>query len=419
VKGAPGIGAAAPGAPRPAPWPRRCAVLALGLVGALACAGAGAHKSSDAYLTLTAHDDRVEVRWDVALRDLDNALGLDADDDGALTWDEVRGRGGDIAALVLPALSLSVPRGACKVLADTPADGAPPAAGAQAHGVQLQLDHHSDGTYAVLEFAEACPGPVGAMTVQYRLFAQSDPTHRGIVRVVAKDMPGAVAMTAVLGPDNPQRRFDLASPSLIETLREFVVEGVWHIWLGFDHILFLLSLLLPAVLAGRAAPTGAATVRGPLLDVLKTVTAFTLAHSITLSLAVLDVVSLPSRLVESGIALTVVLASLNNLWPVVRDYRWVAAFAFGLIHGFGFAAALKDLGLSSGSLAISLFGFNLGVELGQLAIVVTFVPLAFALRKTRFYRVAIMGAGSAAVALIASIWFVERAFDISFGGLGS
>jgi len=130
---------------------------------------------------------------------------------------------------------------------------------------------------------------------------------------------------------------------------------------------------------------------------------------------VLDLVSLPSRLVESGIALTVILASVNNLWPVCRDRRWVAAFVFGLIHGFGFAAALKDLGLSASSLALSLFGFNLGVELGQLAIVAVFLPLAFLARDTVFYRVGVFRVGSLAVALIALVWFVERAFDVDLG----
>ena len=104
-------------------------------------------------------------------------------------------------------------------------------------------------------------------------------------------------------------------------------------------------------------------------------TAFTLAHSITLSLAALSIVALPSRWVESGIALSVVLAALNNLFPVVANGRWIAAFGFGLLHGFGFAGALQDLGLPTGSLALSLAGFNLGVEAGQLAIVVV-VPAA-------------------------------------------
>jgi hypothetical protein len=111
--------------------------------------------------------------------------------------------------------------------------------------------------------------------------------------------------------------------------------------------------------------------------VAKVVTAFTLAHSITLSLAALGVVSLPSRWIESAIALSVVLAALNNLMPVVASGRWLAAFAFGLLHGFGFAGALQDLGLPTSGLALSLAGFNIGVELGQLAIVAAFLPFAY------------------------------------------
>ena len=138
--------------------------------------------------------------------------------------------------------------------------------------------------------------------------------------------------------------------------RRTCTKASWHIWLGFDHILFLLSLLLPAVLVrrdGRWQPARHASADA-FSDVAKVVTAFTLAHSITLSLAALGIVSLPSRWVESAIALSVVLAALNNLFPVVARGRWIAAFAFGLLHGFGFAGALADLGLPAGSLALSL-----------------------------------------------------------------
>ena len=137
-----------------------------------------------------------------------------------------------------------------------------------------------------------------------------------------------------------------------------------------------------------------------------------MAHSLTLTLAVLDWVSLPSRLVESGIALTVLLGAINNLRPVLRERRWVAAVVFGLIHGVGFAGALKSLQLPAGQLAISLFGFNVGVETGQLAIVTAFVPLTFSLRRTNFYRKGIVRGGSILIALIAAAWFVERAWDI-------
>ena len=144
---------------------------------------------------------------------------------------------------------------------------------------------------------------------------------------------------------------------------------------------------------------------------LKVVTAFTLAHSITLSLAALQVISLPSRFVESTIAASVVLAALNNLRGTIERRRWVMAFVFGLVHGFGFASVLADLGLPQGALVLALVGFNVGVEVGQVAIVVAFVPIAFWLRHTQFYRRGVLTAGSLLVALVAAYWFVQRAFD--------
>ena len=197
---------------------------------------------------------------------------------------------------------------------------------------------------------------------------------------------------------------------------DYLREGVWHIWVGFDHILFLLSLLLPAVLAGdpagRPLAQPAARFAPVFWDVFRIVTAFTLAHSITLSLAALAVISLPSRLVESVIALSVVLAALNNLFPVVGRARWIVAFGFGLVHGFGFASVLADLGLPQGALVLALVGFNVGVEAGQLAIVSGFLPFAYALRRTWLYRRMIFVGGSAAIALLAAVWLIERSLDL-------
>jgi HupE / UreJ protein len=149
-------------------------------------------------------------------------------------------------------------------------------------------------------------------------------------------------------------------------------------------------------------------------EVLRIVTAFTVAHSITLSLATLGWVDLPSRLVEATIAASVVLAALNNVWPFFQGRRWMVAFGFGLIHGFGFASVLADLGLPRDALALALVGFNLGVEAGQLAIVAAFLPWAYALRQGVFYRRVVLWGGSLAIAAIAAAWFVERAFDLEF-----
>jgi hypothetical protein len=193
--------------------------------------------------------------------------------------------------------------------------------------------------------------------------------------------------------------------------------------MGFDHILFLLSLLLPAVLIRRArgAMAQPGLIRGwravdrfkpAFWEVFQIVTAFTIAHSITLSLAALGVITLPTRLTESAIALSVILAALNNLYPLFQRRRWMVAFAFGLIHGFGFASVLADLGLPRDALLLALVGFNLGVEVGQLVIVSAFLPTAYALRRTAFYQRMIFLGGSALICVVATGWLIERAFNL-------
>jgi hypothetical protein len=144
------------------------------------------------------------------------------------------------------------------------------------------------------------------------------------------------------------------------------------------------------------------------MEVLAVVTAFTVAHSITLSLSVLQWVEPPASFIEPVIAISVVLAAVNNLlgWWSVR--RWRLAFVFGLIHGFGFANVLLDLGLPAQQLAVALGGFNLGVELGQLAIVLAFFPLAWWLRHTAFYRWVVVVGGSSAIVVVGVLWTVQR-----------
>ncbi len=367
------------------------------LLATLAVAGsAWAHKPSDSYLTMRANGDngQVDVRWDIALRDLDYVLELDRDGNGELTWGEVRTRADDITRYATSHLVLTAGDKICE----------------WQDGGAMQLDKHSDGTYTVLSLVAKCGTFDRGLKVRYSLLFDVDPTHRGLVQWIA---PGGLAsQPLVFSGDSAEQSLQLEAPSAWKTLKQYVIEGVWHIWLGYDHILFLLSLLLPAVLLrqhDRWEP--APSLRRSLLEVLKVVTAFTLAHSITLSLAVLGFVSLPSRFVESTIAASVVFAALNNIRGSIEKKRWVMAFTFGLIHGFGFASALADLGLPQGALALALVGFNLGVELGQMVIVTAFVPIAFALRGTGFYRRWFMPIGSIIIAIIATYWFLQRAFD--------
>lgn len=351
---------------------------------------AHAHKPSDSYLALSVDGPAVSGQWDIALRDLDFAIGLDANGDGQISWGEVRARHGDIAAYSLARLQLSIGDQACPT-----------------EVVEHLIDDHTDGAYAVMRFKAACPADGNALQVRYGLFFEVDPQHKGLLRLDYRGQSTA----AIFGPEKPVQQFTLGETSRLRQFIDYGREGVWHIWIGFDHILFLLSLLLPAVVVRRQKkwqPVDA--FRPAFWSVLKIVTAFTVAHSITLSLATLEIVSLPTRLVESAIAASVVLAALNNVFPLFRETRWAMAFVFGLIHGFGFASVLSDLGLPSDTLLLALIGFNLGVEAGQLVIVAVFLPIAFWLRATFFYRRVVLLGGSLLIALLAAAWLVERAF---------
>ena len=368
-------------------------VLAL-ILALLMHAPAQAHKPSDSYLTIALADGAITGRWDIALRDLDFAIGLDADGDGAITWGEVRARHAEIASYALARLAIR-------------ADGTEGPSCTVEVGAQA-IDDHTDGSYSVLPLTIRCPVVPKRLTIDYRLFADLDPQHRGLLNLQA----GGVARSAVLGPQAPLQSFDLKEANRLTQFLDYLRDGVWHIWIGFDHILFLLSLLLPAVLVWGVREWRAAETFGAAFwSVVRVVTAFTAAHSITLTLATLGYVSLPSRWVESAIAASVVLAALNNVWPVFHGRRWMVAFSFGLIHGFGFASVLVDLGLPRDALALALVGFNLGVECGQLAIVAVFLPIAFSLRRTWFYRRLVMVGGSLAIAVLAAVWLCERLFQ--------
>lgn len=361
-----------------------------------------AHKPSDSYLTMSVPKDGadVAVRWDIALRDLDYVLQLDRDNDGALTWGEVRSRGDDITKYATANLVLSSKDKPCALTTTAP----------------MQLDKHSDGTYAVLSLSASCGAALSdALQVKYSLLFDVDPSHRGLVQWLP---PGEKeALSVILGTETATQNLPFQPPSQWQSFKQYVVEGVWHIWIGFDHILFLLSLLLPAVLIFKKIneikqlqPSD--SFWGAFKEVLKVVTAFTVAHSITLTLAALGYVSLPSRLVESVIAASIIVAAISNIRGNLDTKRWVMAFGFGLIHGFGFASVLADLGLPQNALVTALIGFNVGVELGQLAIVAVFLPLAFWLRATKFYQVGVFKWGSILIALMALYWLVERVFDL-------
>jgi hypothetical protein len=378
-------------------WPRAWLAVLLGGY----AAAVGAHKPSDSYLTLAvpSSGEVLQGQWDIALRDLDFVLGLDGNHDGAITWGELKAARTRIADYAFRRIALeAVGRGDRRPCAP--------------QLTQLLVDEHVDGHYAVLRFRADCGLQPLELAVRYRLLFEVDPTHRGLLQVIGADHEQA----EVLSRESPDVTLNVSAPGRWRQFADFVAEGIWHILKGYDHILFLLTLLFPAVVHyGAGEWQGRGSPRDTTLEVLRVVTAFTLAHSLTLSLAVLGLVHLPARWVECAIALTVLLGALNNLRPVIVRRRWAVAFAFGLVHGFGFASVLADLGLHGANLALSLLGFNTGVELGQLLLVMAVLPLAFVSRNTLLYRRVFMPAGSAVIALLASYWLFARLTGAALG----
>ena len=404
-------------------------LLAFLLLSLLAAAPAAAHKSSDAYLFFDQQPERTTLRWDIALRDLDQALPLDADGNRELTWGEVRAAWPSIDALALA--SLAVPGCAFEITGHA-------------------LEQRNDGAYAVLQMSAPCQMAAGA-ALHYSLFVDLDPTHRGIVRhtvagaspslrmLVPAAIPAAVraavasAALPAASSASAASAADLSAPAAAPVAAgaapaaarpalaadahnpSFIGEGVHHILTGYDHLLFLLCLLLPSVLRRRTgtAPgwTAVAGWRDALLPVAKTVTLFTLAHSVTLALAALGWVKLSPSFVEPAIAATIMLAAFDNLRPWLLRWRGWVTFCFGLIHCFGFAGVLGELQLPPAQFGWALFQFNFGLELGQLSLVLTVVPLLFLLRRRPVYVPLVLRAGSGLALLLAAVWLVERTSD--------
>ena len=352
-----------------------------------------AHKPSDSYLQLTPTDRGFSGEWRIALRDLEPAIGLDRDGDRKITWGEVRTRHAEIANYALGRLAISAGDSPCEIRA----------------GTQL-VDDLSDGTYTVLPLAVTCYRNAGPWALDYALLFDIDATHRGLITLRGTDTP----RTFALSPQNSRAVLSAGATSPLRQFIEMAREGVWHIWIGFDHILFLLALLLPAGLRAARARDEKAGWRPMLKDVLTLVTAFTVAHSITLSLAALQIISLPPRLIETAIALSIVVAGLRLRYAIARPAAWIA-FGFGLIHGFGFANVLADLQLPTGSLALSLFAFNIGVELGQCAIVLLALPLIRYAQRHSFYQQAFMPTAAVLIAAVGIAWSIERGAGISLG----
>jgi hydrogenase/urease accessory protein HupE len=342
-------------------------VVAAVLIAALVTQAA-AHPANVAHARITIGDSGVDVALSLNLFELDLVLSLDRDLNGRVDAAELEGRRADVAEYLRRVVSVSA---SGRTLA--------------AEVLALQAGRSGDGR-AVLEatLRFGAGGPPRDVVVRCEPLTELGRDHTTVARIDA----GGTSHEFVFRSGVTYRE----GPGVAATAVEFLKLGIVHIFIGYDHIAFLVALLL----------TGAS-----LAAVVKIVTAFTAAHSLTLSLAALDVVTLPPTLVEAGIALSIVYVAAENLFTTRREGRWVVSFVFGLVHGFGFAAVLKELALPSSRLATSLVAFNVGVEIAQVVIVAAALPLLSALTRTRLH-VPVTRAASVIILVLGLVWLVQR-----------
>jgi hydrogenase/urease accessory protein HupE len=382
-----------------------------------------AHAPNQSYIFLRINANNIEGRFEITSEDLNNALNLDLA--YALTKADLAPHIKAIQQYYLERTSFSSESGNHKILFGE-MDNLPVMMGdSTANFIQIPF---------TLQNTEVVPEK---LKIYYNLLFDKDPLHV-CMQVVEYNWKAGVYneetnITLMFDPNNVEGTLDLTSDSILTGFKAMIGSGMHHIFIGLDHILFLLALLLPAVVSRtpgqrdflNAGQLNAVVFPGFLKPyaevweanesfkvsffyVIKIVTFFTIAHSITLSLAALELVRLPSSLVESIIALSIALAALNNIYPLLaKGKEWIIAFLFGLFHGFGFASVLSDIGLGSDYLTWSLLGFNIGVEIGQIIIVLIIFPILYFLRKTKYYK-PILIYGSIFLILVALNWFSDR-----------
>ena len=337
-------------------------------------AGAQAHDIGISNVRIEVLESGAEMELAVKGRDLEQAIGRSFVDPATdqVDAEALAAVADQVVAHVLARVSVAQADGvACAATADAPAPDA-------------------DGVTAWIEWR--CEDAGRGLIYENHLFHEAN--ARAIQNLLI--MTGDDVTQGVLTSYRTEQSLTEAPPSTVEVAGRYIRSGIEHIFIGYDHIAFLIALLL---WAQRLWP------------VVKVVTAFTIAHSITLALAVLDIVSLPGWLVEPLIAASIVWVAVENFLSRDVGRRWRIAFLLGLIHGFGFAGVLRAFGLPSEALGVALASFNIGVEIGQVAIVTIAVPVLLAIDRLRgpeARRAVVVHAVSVTIGALGLFWLVER-----------
>jgi len=374
--------------------------LGLGLIIMLS-SGVQAHSLGQTYLYLGLSESSIEVRFEVGPQDLNRALGLNLPTDHTMTLADITPVSQQIVDYLL-GRSAFAPDGESRDILF------------QKHTIRDTKTLQFVLTHFVIEGLTA---PPEFIDIQYDVLLDEDSSQSGLL-VIENDwkshtFANEAGVSLVFDDANRAQRLDLTKSTIERGLIAMIGLGMQHILEGLDHVLFLIAILLPAVVqraGGRWVPV--TEFRSALWHVVKVITVFTIAHSVTLSLAALGLLNVPSRLVESMIAGSIVVAALDVFFPILGKRIILIIFLFGLFHGAGFAGVILSMDIHPDYMVWTLLGFNVGVEIGQLAIVLVLFPLLFAIRNNALYLRYGMPAIALLLIAVASYWFIERAFDV-------
>ncbi|WP_416307316.1 HupE/UreJ family protein [Neptunicella sp. SCSIO 80796] len=347
-----------------------------------------AHQMSTAYMTANM-DKQGNFNGDLQVRlfDLEQAIGLDLDSNGQLVWNEVLQRQVQIESYLNQNLQLLRGTKACTVQ----------------FSAAIQISQHFNEGYLLVPLQAHCAAS-GGFSINYTAIFAEDADHKLLLNISAPH----TRISRVISSRQQQVDFDLGNNQWLSGAMEYIYQGILHIWIGTDHILFLMALLLTCALQRKNKRwVEIDQISQIIKDTAWIVTTFTLAHSITLTATAMDWISLNSRWIELGIAVSVLLAALNNIKPGVLKLGWLT-FAFGLLHGMGFASVLAEVGLPDNQKLLAVLTFNIGVEIGQLTILAIVIPVLIMLRSKTWYQRYGVTAASLVIMIFAAQWSIER-----------
>ena len=345
------------------------------------------HELSNGYLTLK-NESNETLSGELLLnpKDIGQVAGLDTNNDGNLTWGEVNRYHNLANGYIQNHLIIRGSETRCTVSV------APPT-----------IRDISAESLLVYPLSVNCAF-LNEVSVHYTGIVSDFPTHKLLTSITLNEQTSV----HVLDGERGFITVALQNNHWVSQFGEMIYQGIWHIFIGLDHILFLVATLLTVnLLRKNKRWVKEQSKKHIIKSTVILVSTFTLAHSITLTATALDFITLNSRIVELGIAISVVITALNNVYPIIMRLGFIT-FGFGLLHGMGFASVFGDLSAQTGSLVMNVLAFNLGVEIGQLAIVALLLPVLIALRNARVYSKAIMPIASSIIAIIAINWTLQR-----------